>query len=146
MALALSLSLSLLREQHSPDIYHSAINISQVGKGQRLLQDGDPGFQDNNWAAETNNLAMLSKEELLEQLIKLKDTNVHLREYIGNVLSNIIMTNPQVLERKSWSPKTGDFSSGTGSCEVFDAEATGAERRVDENKEKNIIFLVWPVV
>lgn len=44
---------------------------------------------------------MLSKEELLEQLIKLKDTNVRLREYIGNVLSNIIMTNPQVLERKS---------------------------------------------
>ncbi|XP_028966891.1 rab11 family-interacting protein 3 [Galendromus occidentalis] len=73
----------------------------KVGRGQRLLQDGDPGSQDNNWAAETNNLAMLSKEELLEQLLKLKDTNIHLREYIGTVLSNIIMTNPQVLERKS---------------------------------------------
>lgn len=43
---------------------------------------------------------MLSKEELVGQLRRLQDTNVDLREYIGTVLSNIIMTYPQMLEKK----------------------------------------------
>lgn len=74
--------------------------MEQIGQGQRLLTSGDTSAHDNNWAAETNDLNMLSKEELVNQLHRLQDTNVDLREYIGTVLSNIIMTNPQMLEKK----------------------------------------------
>ncbi|XP_022650970.1 rab11 family-interacting protein 4A-like [Varroa jacobsoni] len=72
----------------------------KVGQGQRLLNSSDSATHDNNWAAETDDLNMLSKEELVGQLRRLQDTNVDLREYIGTVLSNIIMTYPQMLEKK----------------------------------------------
>ena len=81
------------------------IIIDEIREENRRLKNDEGGIQG---AMENRNADKTKKEKDLEQRILLlereledqKEVHKQLKAYVGEVLSNIMMTNPQVLERK----------------------------------------------
>ena len=79
--------------------------LDEIREENRRLNNDNNGIQD---AVENRNADKTNKEKDLEQRIMLleheledqKEVHKQLKAYVGEVLCNVMMTNPQILERK----------------------------------------------